>query len=87
MPDSWDQNCVAEKRNKTLLDMVWNLLSSSNIPKSLMTEALNMTLYILNRIPTKVVLKISIELLKGWKLVLQHMHIWRCPSKMTNYKL
>jgi len=43
-----DQNGVAERRNRTLLDLVWSTLRNSNIPKSLRTEALKMTVYILN---------------------------------------
>jgi transposase InsO family protein len=48
MPGSPDQNGVAERRNRTLLDMVRSMLSSSNLPKSLWIEALKMTVYILN---------------------------------------
>jgi len=56
MPGSLDQNGVAERRNQALLDMVRSMLSSSNLPKSLWTKALKMTVYILNRVPTKVCL-------------------------------
>ena len=48
MPGSPDQNGVAERRNRTLLDMVRSMLSSSKIPKFLWTEALKTTVYILN---------------------------------------
>ncbi|CAL9098082.1 unnamed protein product, partial [Musa textilis] len=40
MPGSPDQNGVVERRNRTLLDMVRSMLSNSNIPKFLWTEAL-----------------------------------------------
>jgi hypothetical protein len=70
-----DQNGVAERRNRTLLDLVWSTLRNSNIPKSLRTEALKMTVYILNWVPTNVVPKTSFELLKGWKLGLQHVRV------------
>ena len=53
MPGSPDQNGVAERRNRTLLDMVWSMLSNSNLPKSLWTEALKTKMYILNRVRTK----------------------------------
>ncbi|RVW94600.1 Retrovirus-related Pol polyprotein from transposon TNT 1-94 [Vitis vinifera] len=76
MPGSPDQNGVAEKRNRTLLDMVKSMLSSSKLPKFLWTEAVKTVVYILNRVPTKVVLKTSFELLKGWKPSLRHMHVW-----------
>nr|CAN81603.1 hypothetical protein VITISV_031789 [Vitis vinifera] len=64
MPGSPDQNGVVEKRNRTLLDMVKSMLSSSKLPKFLWTEAVKTVVYILNRVPTKVVLKTSFELLK-----------------------
>ena len=62
MPGSPYQNCVAERRNRTLLDMVRSMLSNSKLPRFLWTEALKMTVYILNRVPTKVVLKMPFEL-------------------------
>jgi len=67
MPGSLDHNGVAERRNRTLLDMVQSMLNSSNLPKSLWTEALKTTVYILNRVPTKAVPKMPFELWKGWK--------------------
>lgn len=75
MPSSLDQNGVAEKRNQTLLDMVRSMLSSSNLLKSLWTEELKTTVYILNLVPTKVVPKMPFELWKGWKLSLRHMSV------------
>ena len=48
MLGSLDQNGVAERRNRTLLDMVRSMLSSSKLPKFLWTEALKITMYILN---------------------------------------
>ena len=57
MPGSPDQNGVAERRNRTLLDMVRSMLSSSKLPEFLWLEALKMAAYILNRVPTQVVPK------------------------------
>jgi transposase InsO family protein len=85
MPGSPDQNGVAERRNRTLLDMVRSMLSSSNLPKSLWTEALKTTVYILNRVPTKAVPKTPFELWKGWKPSLRHMRVWGCPSEVRIY--
>ena len=61
MPYSLYQNSVTEMRNKTLLDMVRSMLSSSKLPKFLWTEALKMIAYILNRAPTKAVSKTPFE--------------------------
>ena len=65
MHGSQDQNGVAEKRNRTLMEMVRSMLSSSKLPRSLWTEALKTAAYILNRIPTKAVPKDIFELFKG----------------------
>ena len=75
MTGSPDQNGVAERRNRTLLDMVGSMLSSSKLPRFLWTRALKTTVYILNQVPTKVVLKMPFELWKGWKPSLQHMRV------------
>lgn len=61
------------------------MLSSSNLPKSLWTEALKMAMYILNRVPTKAVPKTPFELWKGWKPSLRHMRAWGCPSEVRIY--
>ena len=34
-PGSLDQNGVAERRNRTLVDVVWSMLSNSDLPKFL----------------------------------------------------
>ncbi|RVW28388.1 Retrovirus-related Pol polyprotein from transposon TNT 1-94 [Vitis vinifera] len=85
MSGSPNQNGVAEKRNRTLLDMVRSMLSSSKLPKFLWTEALKTVVYILNRVPTKVVPKTPFELLKGWKLSLRHIRAWGCSSEVRIY--
>jgi transposase InsO family protein len=49
------QNGVAERRNHTLMDMVRSMLSNSDLPLFLWSEALKTSVYILNRVPSKVV--------------------------------
>ncbi|KAJ9685151.1 hypothetical protein PVL29_017257 [Vitis rotundifolia] len=85
MPGSPDQNGVAERRNRTLLDMVRSMLSSSKLPKFLWIEALKTAVYILNRVPTKAVPNTPFELLKGWKPSLRHMRFWGCSSEVRIY--
>lgn len=85
MPGSPDQNGVAERRNRTLMDMVRSMLYSSKLPKSLWTEALKTAVYILNRVPTKAVSKTPFESLKGWKPSLRHIRVWGCPSEIRVY--
>ena len=85
MPGSPDQNGVAERRNKTLLDMVRSMLSSSKLPKLLWTKDLKTTAYILNRVLTKTVSKKPFELFKGWKPSLRHMRAWGCLFEVRIY--
>ena len=42
-------------------------------------------MYIINRVPTKVVQKMPFELFKGWKPSLQHIHVWGCPFEVRIY--
>ena len=80
-----DQNGVAERRNRTLMDMVSNMRSNRKLSQFLWIEALKTIVYILNRVPTKVVLKTPFELFKGWKPSLRHICIWGCPSEVRVY--
>ncbi|KAL0423426.1 UNVERIFIED_CONTAM: hypothetical protein Sradi_0877400 [Sesamum radiatum] len=64
MSGSPDQNGVIERRNRILLDMVRSMIASSKLPKFLWIEALKMTVYILNRVPTMAVSNMPFELFK-----------------------
>ncbi|RDX83684.1 Copia protein, partial [Mucuna pruriens] len=74
-PSTLCLNGVAERRNRTLIDMVRSMRSNANFPQFLWNKALKTTMYILNRVPTNVVLKTPFELLKDWKPSLQHIRI------------
>ena len=65
--------------------MIQSMLNNSNLPKSLWVAALKTTMYILNRVPTKVVPKTTFKLFKGWKPSLKHMSIWGCPFEVRIY--
>jgi len=55
-PGEPQQNGVAERRNRTLMNMVRSMMSCSTLPINLWMEALKTTIYILNRVPSKSVL-------------------------------
>ncbi|KAL4282801.1 hypothetical protein GQ457_16G019510 [Hibiscus cannabinus] len=76
MPGSPSMNGVAERRNRSLKDMVRSMIAQSTLPESLWGEALKTTTYILNRVPTKGAEKTPYELWAGPKPVLKHFHIW-----------
>ena len=55
MPSSPKQNGLAERRNRTLMDMVRSMKSNVNFPQFLWNEALKTEVYIINWMPTKAV--------------------------------
>jgi transposase InsO family protein len=79
------QNGVAERRNRTLMDMVRSMLSNSHLLLFLWSEALKTAVYVLNRVPSKAVPKTPFELWNGWKPSLNHLHIWGCPAEVRIY--
>lgn len=85
MPGTPQQNGVAERRNRTLMDMVRSMLSYSTVPISLWSEALKTAMYILNRVPSKAVPTTPYELWTGRKPSLRHLHVWGCPAEARIY--
>jgi transposase InsO family protein len=45
------QNGIAERKNRTVMNMVRSMLSDKNIPKTFWAEAVNWVVYVLNRCP------------------------------------
>ncbi|RVW76802.1 Retrovirus-related Pol polyprotein from transposon TNT 1-94 [Vitis vinifera] len=81
MPGSPNMNGVAERRNRTLKDMVRSMISHSTLPEKLWGEILKTAAYILNRVPTKAAAKTPYELWTGRKPSLKHFHIWDVQLK------
>ncbi|RVX03502.1 Retrovirus-related Pol polyprotein from transposon TNT 1-94 [Vitis vinifera] len=83
---TWSQNGVAERRNRTLKDMVRSMISHSTLPESLWGEAIKIAVYILNRVPSKAVAKTPYELWTSKKPSIRHLHVWGCPVEVRPYK-
>ena len=62
MPHTHKQNGIAERWNRTLLEIVKLMLASANLPIFFYGEALLTTTHILNRIPSKLVEKTPYKL-------------------------
>ena len=60
-PGTPQQNGVAERRNRTLLEMVRSMMSYSTLPISFWGYTLNATIHLLNLVPSKSVPKTPIE--------------------------
>ncbi|GJR52517.1 retrotransposon protein, putative, ty1-copia subclass [Tanacetum coccineum] len=71
-------NRVAERRNRTLLDMVRSMMSRATLPMSLWGYALETTIHILNLVPTKKVSKTPFKTWKEKRHSLGHIKIWGC---------
>ncbi|KAH9760840.1 Integrase catalytic domain-containing protein [Citrus sinensis] len=74
------QNGVAERRNRTLMDIVRSMISNSNLPLSLWSEALKTAVYVLNRVSTKAVPKTPFEL---WKATEEPHHEENVPEDLV----
>jgi hypothetical protein len=75
------QNEVAERQNRTLMDMVRSMLSYSDLSVKLWIEALKTVVHILNRVPSKSVPKTPYELWVGRKPSLRHLRVWGCHAE------
>nr|GEY80515.1 hypothetical protein [Tanacetum cinerariifolium] len=68
-------NGVAERRNRTLLDMVRSMMSRATLPISFWGYALETTADILNLVPTKKASKTPFKMWKGKRPSLGHIKI------------
>ena len=80
-PGEPQQNGVAERRNRTLMDMVRSMMSYSTLPINLWMEALKTAIHILNRVPSKSVPKTPYELWTGREPSLNYLRVWGCPAE------
>ena len=76
IPYTPQQNGVAERRNRTLLDMVRSMTAQANIPISFWDDVLLSATYILNRVPSKSVSTTPYKLWNGRKPLLDHLRPW-----------
>jgi len=75
------QNGVAERKNRTIMNMVRSLLSNKKMPKTFWPEAVNWSVHSLNRSPTLAVKNIIPE--KAWsslKPTVDHFRIFGCVA-------
>ena len=65
IPCTPQQNGVAERRNRTLLDMTRSMMAQANLPISFLGDALLTTAYILNRVPSQSISSTPYDLWHG----------------------
>ena len=81
VPKTPEQNGVAERMNRTLLEVVRSMLSDSQLPKRFWAEALATATYVRNRSPTKSVAGMTpFEAWSGKKPNVNNLRIFGCIS-------
>lgn len=75
------QNVVAEWKNHTMMNMVKCMLSEKKMPKRFWPEAMNWTIYVLNRSPTLAIKDVTPEeAYSGVKPFIDHFRVFGCVS-------
>ncbi|GJQ89920.1 retrovirus-related pol polyprotein from transposon TNT 1-94 [Tanacetum coccineum] len=81
------QNGVAERRNKTLIEAARTMLADSKLPTTFWAEAVNTACYVQNRVlVVKPHNKTPYELFHGRTTTLSFMRPFRCPVTILNTK-
>ena len=81
VPKTPQQNGVAERLNRTLVEMIRTMLVESNLDQRFWGEALSTAVYLRNRSPTKAVEgKTPFEALYGKKPNVEHLRAFGCAS-------
>ncbi|WVZ15284.1 hypothetical protein V8G54_012850 [Vigna mungo] len=76
-PYSPQQNGVAERKNRTILDMVRSMLKGKNMPKKFWAEAVQCAVYVQNRCPhAKLGEKTPQEIWSGVKPNVSHLKVF-----------
>lgn len=75
------QNGVAERKNRSLVEMAKSMLKAKNLPKSFWAEAIHTAAYILNRSSTSALSnQTPFEAWNGWKPKVKHFKIFGCVA-------
>ena len=81
-PYSPESNGVAERKNRTLKEMMNSLLVSASTPNNLWGEAILSACHLQNRISYKKTGKTPYELWKGHEPNLKYLKVWGCLAKV-----
>ncbi|KAF5775122.1 putative RNA-directed DNA polymerase [Helianthus annuus] len=77
-PYTPQQNGLAERKNRTLVEMANCMLNQSGLPRNMWGEAVLTACYVHNRITSRVIPTSPYELWKGRKPNLEHLRVWGC---------
>ncbi|KAF2359941.1 Reverse transcriptase RNA-dependent DNA polymerase [Trinorchestia longiramus] len=81
VPKTPEQNGVAERMNRTILEAVRAMLSDSKLPKTFWAEAVSTAVYVKNRSPTSAHKNLTpYQALNGHKPNVQHFRTFGCMA-------
>jgi len=81
IPKTSEQNGIAERMNRTLVESVRSMLSHAKLPHKFWAEALSKAVYLRNLSPTKAVEGMTpFEAWTGEKPNIQHLRIFGCAA-------
>ena len=73
------QNGVAERKNRTIMEMARSMLKGKNLPNEYWVEAVSCAIYILNRSPTKIVMDMVPQQAWSGKIhSVSHLKVFGC---------
>nr|CAE05066.1 OSJNBa0094P09.5 [Oryza sativa Japonica Group]CAE05129.1 OSJNBa0079F16.21 [Oryza sativa Japonica Group] len=82
-PYSPESNGIAERKNRTLPDLVNAMLDTAGLPKAWWGEALLTSNHVLNRVPNRNKDKTPYEICIGRKPSLSYLRTWGCLAKVN----
>ncbi|GKC62838.1 retrovirus-related pol polyprotein from transposon TNT 1-94, partial [Tanacetum coccineum] len=86
-PCTPEQNGVAERRNKTLIEAARTMLNSAKLPKQFWGEAVNTACYTQNRsIIVKRHGKTAYDVFRGRSPDISYFHVFGCPVHIHNHR-
>lgn len=81
------QNGVAERANRTLVEMARCMLLSSSLPESLWGEAINTSVYLRNRSPTNLLHCTPYEAWSRRKPSVNHLRVFGCKAVVLDKRI
>ncbi|CAL8996654.1 unnamed protein product, partial [Prunus brigantina] len=73
------QNGVAERKNRDLLEKTRSLMFQMNVPKRFWSQTVLTAAYLINRLPSRILgSKSPLEILKNRKIDLSHLRVFGC---------
>src|SRR5690606_24744027 len=80
-PYTPQQNGVAERKNRHLMEVARSMMFHSNVPKRFWSDAVQTACYLINRVPTKILKNMSpFEVLNKNKPHIDHLRVFGCLS-------